>query len=393
MGNLLKIVTIFLVVLLAAPRTGLAQESIAIPLILPLTGIGAFVGHEQQIAAKAVEAAVNKSGGINGRPLSFAIQDDASNPQVAVQLVQALRAQHVPLVLGPTWAASCGAVLPLDQADGPLTYCLSNSIQPPAGSYVFSAIFSTKDMLLASLRYFRAQGWKRIAYIVSSDATGQDAERAIEAALAAPDNGDIQVVAREHFTTTDLNVAAQMAQIKAAQPQALIAWAAGTPSVTLFRSEFDAGLNVPTLTSPANLNYAQLKRQSAFLPQVIIFPGSAAAAPSVATTREWRAALSAFNEAVTGPDVRPDQILAGTWDPLMLLVSALRKLGPTATAAQLRQYVAGTKRWAGVLGIYDFPAIPQRGLDASSVVIIRWDAAKSIWYAVSRPGGSPSRAS
>ncbi len=387
--RLAALAIIALCALLVEPRAGVGADAIEIPAILPLTGIGAFVGHEQQIAVKAVEATTNKSGGIDGRPVAFVIQDDQSNPQIAVQLVQGLRAKHVSLIAGPTWAASCSAVLPLADKDGPLVYCLSNAIRPPAGSYVFSAIQATNDMLMASLRYFGGRGWKRLAYIVSSDATGQDAERAIENALAAPENKNIETVAREHFTTTDINVAAQMARIKAAAPQVLIAWAAGSPGGTLLRSEFDAGLDIPTLTSPANLNYAQLKRQGAFLPTTLVFPGSTSAAPEVANTRAWKSAVATFVDAVTAPDVRPDQILAGTWDPLTLLVAGLRKLGPNASAAQLRDYVANTKNWAGVLGIYDFPAIPQRGLNASSVVMIAWDNTKGSWYAASRPGGAP----
>ena len=376
--------------LLGVPSAGGAADPYEITTILPLTGIGAFVGHEQQQAVKAVEALVNASGGINGRPVSFVIADDQSNPQVAVQLVQGLRAKHVPLILGPTWAASCGAVLPLDDKDGPVTYCLSNSIRPPAGSYVFSGLFSTNDMLLASTRYFREHGWKRIAYIVAVDATGQDAERAIESALATPENKGLEVVDREHFATTDLSVAAQMSRIKAANPQVLIAWAAGTPGGTLLHAAYDAGLDIPTLTSPANLNYSQLKTQwAAFLPSRLIFPGSTAAAPEAATDRAWKSVVTTFVNAIAAPDVKPDQVHVSGWDPLMLVVDALRKLGPDATAAQLRERIAETKNWVGVLGRYDFTAIPQRGIGAGSVIMIRWDGAKGTWYGVSKPGGAP----
>lgn len=374
---------------LVLPRASFAQQTIEIPVIVPLTGTGAFFGHEQQIAIEAVQETTNKNGGIRGVPVHFAIQDDQSSPQVAVQLFAALRAKQVPLVLGPSVSASCSAILPLAEANGPFVYCLANAIRPPSGSFVFSAIFSTQDMLIASLRYALARGWKRLAYIVSSDATGQDAERAIESALALPANHAIEVVAREHFAPSDVSVAAQMARIKAAAPQVLIAWTAGTPAATLFRAESDAALDVPTFTSPANLNYSQLKRESPFLPKSLYFAGSAASAPEVANTRAWRSALATFTGAVSSTDVRPDNILAGTWDPLTLLVDALRKVGPNATAEQLRQYVANTRGWTGVFGPYDFKAIPQRGIDASSVVIVSWDSAKGSWSAASRPGGLP----
>src|ERR1700722_19450593 len=83
-----------------------AADPVEINLILPLTGVGAFVGAEQQLAAKAAQSAINATGGINGRPVSLVISDDQSNPQVAVQLIQGMRAKHVPLILGPSWAAS-----------------------------------------------------------------------------------------------------------------------------------------------------------------------------------------------------------------------------------------------------------------------------------------------
>jgi branched-chain amino acid transport system substrate-binding protein len=381
-------VVVTALVLLGRPDAARAADRLEITTILPLTGVGAFVGYEQQQAVKAAESAINASGGIHGRPVSFVIADDQSNPQVAVQLFQVLRAKHVPLVLGPSWAASCGAVLPLADKDGPVTYCLSNSIRPPAGSYVFSGLFSTDDMLLASMRYFRERGWKRIAYIVANDATGQDAEHAIERALAAPENRGLEVVDREHFATSDLSVAAQMSKIKAANPQALIAWAAGTPAGTLLHAAFDAGLDIPTLTSPANLNQTQLKVQwASFLPSGLLFPGSAAAAPEAASDRAWKAAVATFIKAL-GAEVKPDQVHASGWDPVMLAVNALRKLGPDPTASQLRDQIAQTKNWTGVLGSYDFTAIPQRGIGVSSVIMVRWDRPQQGWTVVSKPGGA-----
>jgi len=364
-----------------------AADPLEINLILPLTGVGAFVGAEQQQAAKAAQSAINATGGINGRPVSLVISDDQSNPQVAVQLIQGMRAKHVPLILGPSWAASCGAALALNDTDGPVTYCLSNAIRPQPGSYVFSGLFSTNDMLIASMRYFRSRGLKRVAYIVANDATGQDAERAIENALAQPENKDFVVVDREHFATTDLSVAAQMSKIKAANPQVLIAWAAGTPGGTLLHAAYDAGLDIPTLTSPANLNFQQLKETwAAYLPTHLVFPGSVAAVPSAASGRAWASMVSLFTKSL-GPGVKPDQVYASGWDPIMIAFEALRKLGPDPTAAQVRDRIAQMKNFVGVYGVYDFAAVPQRGLSASSVIMVAWDKTTGSWSPVSKPGG------
>jgi hypothetical protein len=55
--------------------------------------------------------------------------------------------------------------------------------------------------------------------------------------------------------------------------------------------------------------------------------------------------------------------------------------GPNATAQQLRNALAGIVNWPGILGRYDFRAIPNRGLGEKAVVIARWDPARSLWTA------------
>jgi ABC-type branched-subunit amino acid transport system substrate-binding protein len=196
------------------------------------------------------------------------------------------------------------------------------------------------------------------------------------------------VVDREHFANADISVAAQMSKIKAAGPQVLIAWAAGTPAGTLLRGANDAGLDVPTLTSPANLNFNVLKTQWAgFLPTHLIFPGSAAAAPGAANNGRWKAMVASFVKGL-GPDVKADQVHASTWDPAMIAIDALKAAGPAADAAHIRDRIAQTKNWAGVLGMYDFTAIPQRGIGTGSVIMIGWDKAQGNWSAISGPGGT-----
>ena len=113
-----------------------------INVILPLTGNIAFVGTTQLQALKAVEAYVNKTGGIDGRQLSFVVQDDGSDVKTALQLAQGLIAKKVPLIMGSSSPQACAAIAPLVMADGPVHYCLANaanldsaSLNQPQGSF------------------------------------------------------------------------------------------------------------------------------------------------------------------------------------------------------------------------------------------------------------------
>src|SRR5882757_9084728 len=85
---------------LAVPAAARATEPYEINTILSLTGNIAFVGSTQMQALKALEAQVNASGGIQGRPLTFVFADDQSSAQTAVQLAHDLIAKNVPVILG-----------------------------------------------------------------------------------------------------------------------------------------------------------------------------------------------------------------------------------------------------------------------------------------------------
>lgn len=87
-------------------------------------------------------------------------------------------------------------------------------------------------------------------------------------------------------------------------------------------------------------------------------------------------------------DAEPDMVGIASWDPAMLVVTALRKLGTGATAAQLRDYLDNVRGFVGVNGPYDFRAMPQRGLSENSLLIVRWDPARNEAVAVSKCGGS-----
>ena len=67
------------------------------------------------------------------------------------------------------------------------------------------------------------------------------------------------------------------------------------------------------------------------------------------------------------------------WDPARIIVAALHDLGPSATAAGVRDYIAHLRAFPGIGGLYDFVASPQRGLGLSNAVVVRWDAAKQDW--------------
>jgi branched-chain amino acid transport system substrate-binding protein len=374
--------------MLLTPFAAVADDPVEINAIVPITGGAAFIGKGYSAAFTALETYVNKHGGIGGRPLKFIVQDDQSNPQTSVQLFSGLVAARVPVVLGAALVAECNAMKAMLK-DGPLLYCLTPAVHPDAGSYVFSADPSTNDQLAASIHYFRARGLNRIAIITSTDASGQDADTTIAGAMNVPMNRGMSEVAHEHFNVTDLSVQAQIERIKAANPQVLIAWTTGTPFATILRAVNDSGLQIPVYTNAGNLTYAQMAQYHDFLPKELYFPAVACVVPDGITDPATKAATNVYFQALRDTGVKPEYIESVAYDPALLVVTALRALGPNASGEKIRDYLNGISSFAGASGRYNFKTSPQRGLDVSQIFVARWDGSQNNWVAVSKPGGDP----
>lgn len=373
---------------LAAPAAR-AAEPYEINTILSLTGNIAFVGQTQMKSLKAIEKLVNDKGGIHGRPLSFVVADDTSSPQTAVQLAQGLIAKGVPIILGSSSPNACGAIAPLLQQNGPLLYCLANGGVAVPGSYEFFTEMSYDELMAVTARYFRERGLTRLATIFATDSGGQTAEKALQGALALPENKSMQLVTAQHFAPGDASVAAQMAVIKGANPNAMIAWATGGAAGNLMRGEKDIGLDIPTMTSPGNLTDAFFKQYGPVLPTELIYPAVPYYASGAPTDDATKIAVAEMATALAAVGAHPDMITISAWDPALVLVSALQQLGPDATAQQLRDYLLHLKGWVGGNGHYDYVANPQRGVGGDNVVMVRWDAPHNAVVAASNFGGTP----
>ena len=375
--------------LLTASTGAQAADTYDINVVLPLTGGGAFLGKAEQQALQQYEKVVASTGGIHGKQLRFVFHDDQTSPQVAVQLANQIKASKPSVILGSAIVALCNAMAPL-MRNGPALYCFSPGIRPVSGGYVFSSSISTKELAGGLLRYFGRRGWKRVALITSTDATGQDAHRNFKALVGSDEHKDVQLVAEAQFNPTDVSTSAQIQRIKGANPDVLVAWSTGGPIGTVFKAIRDAGLQIPVATTDGNMTYAQMSQYAAFLPKELYIPSPEW--PKTQRSDQPAALVEAkdtFFKAFEGTSIKPDGPSTFAWDPALLVVEALRKLKPEATADDLRAYLLGLRGFVGINGAYNFPSVPNRGLDESNVVVTRWDGKAGTWVVVSDPRGIP----
>jgi branched-chain amino acid transport system substrate-binding protein len=369
------------------PAPAADQSPYVINAVLSLTGPAAFVGSSEAKMLTIVAATVNQSGGINGRPVQFHVNDDQSNSVLAVQLVNQLASSHVPMIFGPGFTGTCAATMPLTMKNGPVMWCMAPGIYPDPGSYVFSTQANTDTTVAVLVRYFRERGLKKLAIIATTDAAGQAWDHGVNYALTRSENRDIKIVAWEHMNPTDLSAQAQVVRAKAADPQAVLTLATGTPWGTIMRGVGEVGLDVPVGGGNGNVIISQLAQYQAFLPADLFFPGNIAVAPDSIGKGPIQDAQAVYFKAFRAAGIKPDLGYNIGWDPAMILISALRDLGTNASAQQVRDYILNLHGWAGINGIYDFRDGSQRGIGERSLVIDRWDKDRGVFVAVSLPAG------
>jgi branched-chain amino acid transport system substrate-binding protein len=364
-----------------------AGQPFDINAVLPITGSAAFLGATYKSTLVAAENVINASGGIAGRPVHFVVADSTTSPPVSVELTNGLSAANVPVFFEGGPSAICNATLALVEKKGPVSYCLSNGVHPDAQSFAFALGPSTTESVETLVRFLRTRGWSRLAVITGTDSTGEDFDVQLAHALALPENANMHVLVHEHFSLGDLTVAAQMARIKATSPQVVVTWSTGTPFGTILHGMQNAGIDLPVTSVPSNQNYTAMKQLATVLPRELFFPGPRAVARNGVRKGPVLDAQIVYHKALEAIGLRSDFATDAIWDPVMIVVTAFRTIGPNATAAQIHDYIENLHSWAGINGIYDFRDGSQRGIGAIASDIQRWDPKSNEFVAVSRSGG------
>jgi branched-chain amino acid transport system substrate-binding protein len=369
--------------------TRAADEPFRIDAIVSQTGPAAFLGATETKSLGILESVINKEGGIKGRPIHFVVSDDGSAPATALQIYNQLAQRKPAAFIGTGFTATCNALQPMVKDHGPVMYCLSPSLTPVPGGYGFAGSVWTYYLARVMLRYYRERHWNRIALISSTDASGQEFTNAFNFALTLPEYKNFTLVDLERFNVADVSVAAQMAKIKAANPDMIITWTAGSGFGTLLHGIADGGLTQPVTSCNCNMINAQLAQYKGFMPKELYFPGVRPIVQGAVAKGPVRDAQAVFFGAMKAAGVdKPDMAYILPWDPALLIIDAYRHLGTDATAEQVRDYLLKLHGFAGINGIYDFRDNSNRGIGENNAQMTRWDPDNGVFVAVSKAGGA-----
>jgi branched-chain amino acid transport system substrate-binding protein len=150
----------------------------------------------------------------------------------------------------------------------------------------------------------------------------------------------------------------------------------------------DAGMDLPVATTGGNMADEQMHQCAQVLPAEVLFGGTIAWAPDDIGRGPVRDAQSAYVSALRKFGLKPEAGYVTVWDPALLVMSALRALGPNAGADQVRTYLSELQGWVATQDVFDFKSYPQHGVGVNSVLIMRWDKNTQAFVPASRRVGA-----
>ena len=139
---------------------------------------------------------------------------------------------------------------------------------------------------------------------------------------------------------------------------ALIVGTAGSPAGVAFHGITDVGLDIPVITGNGNASQAFMKQYAAILPKELYVESTHCLAPGAITDKAEKAAYDTYAAAIAAHGVPLDCQQTLSWDPALILTTALKHTGTDVTADQLRAYISNMRGVAGVNGTYNFKRVP-----------------------------------
>ncbi len=269
--------SVVLVCFLAMPcsvSTVSAQKrtSLRLGVNLDTTGYAAWLGEPELRAVQLFAEQLNARGGIDGHPLELVVYDNESNPEKSSSNAKKLIQRDKTIaVIGTSITATSNAAKSVAQEEKVVMYSLSASFEPSyADSFSFATWTASSGQVETIYDYFVKRGIKRVATLCATDSTGQTWFD--ETNKGAKKYG--LEIASERFGIKDLDVTAQLAKLKASNPQGLVVGVSGAPNAVVAKNFNQMGFKIPYATGSGNISDTFLKLMAGNEPETLVIPGT-----------------------------------------------------------------------------------------------------------------------
>jgi len=366
---------------LAIAASGPAQADINVGVTLSATGPAASLGIPEKNTIELLPTT------IAGQKVNWIVLDDASDTTKAVTNTKKLISEDkVDVVVGSTITPNSLAMVDVaSAAETPMiSMAASARIVDPANpktKWIFKTPQSDALMADAIAVHMKANGVKTLGFIGFADGYGDGwlAEIRNSAKTAG-----IKIVGEEKYNRTDASVTGQVLKLVAANPDAILIAAAGTPGATpqkeLAARNYKGKIyQTHGVANPDFLRVVGKDGNGTVLPigPMLVFEQLPDSNPLKKSAAEY---ITKY-EAKYGKDSR-STFGGHAWDAYLLLANAipqaLKKAQPGTKEfrAALRDALESEKEIVATHGVYTMSATDHNGLDNRARTMIKIDNGK-----------------
>jgi branched-chain amino acid transport system substrate-binding protein len=347
---------------LATAGSAIAQQTIKIGLVAPLSGQSARAGEALTRGLTIAIDELNAQGGALGRKFELVRRDDESLPTRAVIAARELiYKEKVAVLFGGLDTPVSLAIVPLANSQktpfmGPWAAGTKITRNGASPNYVFRVSAVDEIVDKAMLQYaLQAFGTKTPGMILVNNPWGESNEKGLNAALAAK---NMKAAGIEKFEANDVDVVPHLTRLRATGADTLFLIGNVGPSAQVVKSLDRMGWKVPIVShwGPAGGRFTELAGPSAenvHFVQTYSFFGT----QSPVGEKVLKMLMAKYPDVKGPADITPAVGVANTYDAMHLVALAIKNGGGTSGDA-IRQGFYQIDSYDGLIKKYVKPFSP-----------------------------------
>jgi len=347
------------------------KEPYKIGAIFSVTGPASFLGDPEKKTAEMIVEDLNKKGGINGHPVELIVYDTTGEETATVMHMKKLiEKDNVLAIAGSSRSGTTFAVIPIaEESEVPLVSCAASvRISKPVKKWVFQTPQTDVMAVEKIIEYLKGKNLTKIGIITVSNGFGKSGKAALERIL--PENG-IEIVANEVYNPKPADLKAQIKNLEAGKPQAIICWGTNPGPASLARNMKEMGVDLPLIMSHGVASKKFIQLAGAAAEGIILPAGKLLVASQLPDSDPQKQTLLQYTSMYESAYNEPVSTFGGHgWDAIKQIILAIQEAGPDR--AKIRDALEKQSDWEGIGGIFKRNENTHNGLnkDAFALVVI-----------------------
>jgi branched-chain amino acid transport system substrate-binding protein len=346
-----------------------AADTYKIGGIFPLTGALSWLGEYKKKGAELKVELINKAGGVNGRKLELISYDDQSSPETASRAAQRLVSKDEVVAMIGTASVPVSAAVGAIGAKSKIPVIIGSGYEVDAAKepFLFNSAHKTDFAVARPFQYWQSKGITKVALLMPIGSLGE-----LGSTLArkyAPTYG-ITIIGEEKFDIKAADVTAQLAKLRALNPQAVFSFCTGEPAALVARNMNQMGMNIPVLVSHGNANPGFLKFTAGLSLPILVAAGRSAMPEAIPDSDPCKKVILDFSKAHQAKYGEPANYYSAEMVDAVDLIAAGLKASGSDDPVKLRDALEKIKNFVGMQGVYNFSPTDHHGTVLSDMMVI-----------------------